>query len=117
VQHATTDGAAVSPTRHGGGSASALLEAVRRIRTGGTPSPEGGSGGAAHGAAARAPPVDVVPGGLGVLGRAHALHAATAGNGHLEPALVLSPRVAPGGVSVRLGGKGSSSKGPNVQRI
>ena len=48
---------------------------------------------------------DIVPGGLSVLGRGHALHAAQAGNGHLEPACVLSPRSQPGGVSVKLGGK------------
>ena len=53
----------------------------------------------------RSPPSELVPGGLGVLGRAHALHAATAGNGHLEPACVLSPRPTPGGISIRLGSR------------
>ena len=93
----------MSPPRGGDLSdASALSLAVRRLRTGDTPSPPG-----LGAPPMRSPPSELVPGGLGVLGRAHALHAATAGNGHLEPACVLSPRPTPGGISIRLGGKGN----------
>ena len=112
--------AALSPGRGGSSSSSssALSEAVRRIRTGDTQQspPQGSSSFGAWGmspamsiATGSGPHIgtyeDIVPGGLSVLGRGHALHAAQAGNGHLEPACVLSPRSQPGGVSVKLGGK------------
>ena len=68
--------------------------------------------------AAAAASEEIVPGGLGVLGRAHALGP---GCGHLEPACVLSPRATPGGISVRLGGKGAKATTKltpaSVQRI
>ena len=102
------------------GSASADAEAVRRIRT----SPNAAqSPPSAADAPSVCPPGGVVatakalvPGGLGVLGRAHALHAHNAGCGHLGHVDVLSPRVA-GGVSVRLGGKSSKGGPPPVMTV
>ena len=99
-----------APAAGGGGASSALSEAVRRLRTGNTPSPPGkhtAVDSAVAGGLQLPRGEGVVAGAMSVLARAQALHAAHAGHGHLEPACILSPRANPGGVSVRLGGKGA----------
>ena len=119
-QYATTDGAALSaalsgssPSSGGGSSsASALSEAVRRIRTGASPSPPGkeGMGGMVAGKEATGGMVIEMPAlslPSGPMAQAVLPRLPRDEAGH---ACVLSPRVPPGGVSMRLGGKGAADK-------